>query len=55
MRPGNETNYKRAISLVTLQFGQLTFRFLASKAISLLDLTNQLVALTFNDLPIVVG
>jgi len=55
MRPGNEANYKRAISLASPQFGQLTFRFLTSKAISLLDLTNQLVALTFNNLPIIVG
>ncbi len=38
-----------------LQFGYLTLRFFASDAISLLNFADQLVALTFDDLPVIVG
>jgi hypothetical protein len=55
MCPGDEANYERAKLLATLQLGQLTFRFFARKAVSLLDLANQLIALSLNDLPIIVG
>jgi len=38
-----------------LELTHLTFRFLASNSVMLLDLTNELVALTLDDLPVIVG
>jgi hypothetical protein len=35
-----------------LELADLTFRFLASNSVTLLDLTNELVTLTLDDLPV---
>jgi hypothetical protein len=39
--------------LVPLQLGNLTFGFIASDPIALLDLPDELIALSFYDLPII--
>src|SRR4029077_5590351 len=38
-----------------LEFPELTFRFLSGNSVPFLDLTDELIALAFNDLPVVVG
>jgi hypothetical protein len=38
-----------------LKLGYLTLRFFASNSIALLNLPNELIALSFNDLPVIVG
>jgi hypothetical protein len=39
----------------SLELAELTFCFLTSNSITLLDLTNELIALTLEDLPVIVG
>jgi hypothetical protein len=41
--------------VVSLKLGYLTFCFLTSNSVAFLDLSNELIALSFDDVPVSVG
>jgi hypothetical protein len=43
------------MSAVPLELGYLTFCFSTSNSVAFLDLSNELIALSFDDLPVIVG
>jgi actin-like ATPase involved in cell morphogenesis len=43
------------MSAVPLELGYLTFCFFTSNSVAFLDLSNELIALSFDDLPVIVG
>ena len=55
-RPGEDVDFSQLDPLVgPLEVAQLAFRFFASNSVALLDFADELVALSFDDRPIIIG